>query len=216
MNKLNEISVAKGIILSGGKSMRMGVPKQWLTFANRPLLMHSYDRLRTVCQEVIAVTNDPVDARRMRDFGLASIRDVYPGQGPLAGLHAGLQGMEPERAAVLLSCDLPFLRAEVLRDLLAELEGDPELDAVVPCEGGDGHLFPVCAVYRARVREVAAAQLAQGENAMRRFLAKLNVLYIPTERWAGGAPDPFLNMNTPEEYERACILWKREGFEQHE
>ncbi|MBL0389206.1 molybdenum cofactor guanylyltransferase [Tumebacillus sp. ITR2] len=200
----------------GGRSKRMGVSKQWLPFANRPLLLHSYDRLRTVCQEVVAVTNDVQDQQRVQDLGLRAVRDFFPDQGPLAGLHAGLQGLEEHQTAVLLGCDLPFLRRQVLQDLIHELERDPELDAVVPCEGGDGHLYPVCAVYRARVRQVAEEHLRRGENAMRRFLAEIRVLYIPTERWAACSPHPFFNMNTPEDYEEACILWKREGFGDHE
>jgi molybdopterin-guanine dinucleotide biosynthesis protein A len=193
----------------------MGVAKQWLTFANVPLLLHTYDRLRTVCKDVVVLTNDPEDAERCRDFGLRTLRDLYPGQGPLAGLHAGLQGLEPERVAVLIGCDLPFMRAEILRELAEQLLADPRLDAVVPYEEG-GHMYPVCAVYRARVREAAEACLARGENAMRRFLQRLHVQYIPTERWSRWTPDPFFNMNTPADYELACTLWEREGAEHHD
>ncbi|PWK09630.1 molybdopterin-guanine dinucleotide biosynthesis protein A [Tumebacillus permanentifrigoris] len=192
----------------------MGVPKQWLPFANTPLFLYTYDRLRTVCQDVVIVTNDHAEQLRYRDLGLRTTADLYPHQGPLAGLHAGLQGLEPDAAAVLLGCDLPFLRADVLRDLLDALEENPELDAVVPCDGE--HVYPVCAVYRARVREVAEVCLARGDNAMRRFLQKLRVHNIPTERWSALTPDPFFNMNTPEEYRIACTLWKREGLPHHD
>lgn len=216
MEKFNQFSCEKGILVTGGQSKRMGTPKQWLQFANRPLLMHSYDRLSTVCQEVVVITNDVREEDRMQSVGYATKRDVFANQGPLAGLHAGLVGMEPQQIVLLLACDMPFMRAEVLHDLVGQLKSDPHLQAVVPREEEGGRLFPVCAAYRADVRTVAEEHLQHGENAMRRFLAKLQVKYIRTERWANGSPDPFFNMNTPEDYERACTLWTREGWEPHE
>lgn len=215
----------------------MGEPKQWLPLGGRPLLLHNYDRLKAVCPDVVVLTNETHDEMYCHRAGIRTARDVFPGQGPLAGLHAGLQGMPASGIAVLLGCDLPFLRANVLSDMVTELQADFQLDAVVPYDGAErivaspfsplspldrprdealGHLYPVCAVYRGRVQEVAAACLRQQENALRRFLQKLHVLYIPTKRWGAYWPDPFFNMNTPADYQLACTLWKREGFDRHE
>jgi molybdopterin-guanine dinucleotide biosynthesis protein A len=132
------------------------------------------------------------------------VTDFYKGQGPLAGLHAGLQGADSQEAVCLIGCDLPFMRAEVFRGLHRVLEADPHLQAVVPSD--EGHLYPVCAVYRGNVREIAAQCLQQNHNSMRRFLEQLRVAYVPAGKWQDLLPSPFLNMNTPEDFEQACRL----------
>ena len=200
----------RGILLSGGRSRRMGEKKQWLPLGEKPILLHTYREICAISNEVIIVANDPEDITRCTAYGLPTIPDLYPGQGPLAGLHAGLQDLAPDESAVLVGCDLPFARSELFRDLLDELQSDPQLDAVVP-EDADGRLYPVCAAYRARVRDTAEACLQRDANAMRHFLGMLHVRYLPTERWSHLTPSPFFNMNTPGDYELACTLWKKEG-----
>ncbi|MGB8955552.1 MAG: molybdenum cofactor guanylyltransferase [Tumebacillaceae bacterium] len=200
----------RGILLGGGKSRRMGKKKQWLPFDEKPILLHTYRELCAISNDVVIVANDPEDTARCASYGLPTVQDVFPGQGPLAGLHSGLQGLEPDDCAVLVGCDLPFARADLFRDLIDELLSDPLLDAVVP-QDAEGRLYPVCAAYRARVRDTAEAFLQRDDNALRHFLGMLHVRYLPTERWSDLTHSPFFNMNTPEDYDLACTLWKKEG-----
>ncbi|HEU4965352.1 MAG TPA: molybdenum cofactor guanylyltransferase [Bacilli bacterium] len=201
----------KTILLCGGSSSRMGRPKQWLPLGGRPLLLQTLETIRPICHDRVVITNDPDEAVRIREVAqVPTCPDEFPGQGPLAGLHAGLQDVPQDGIALLVACDLPFLHTEVLRDLCDLLAADPQLEAAVPQEGT--RLFPVCAVYRGSVRDRAARHLAQGQNALRKFLAELNVAYVPTERWAHLKPSPFFNMNTPQAYEEVLDLYKKEGF----
>jgi molybdopterin-guanine dinucleotide biosynthesis protein A len=201
----------RGILLCGGQSRRMGQKKQWLPFDGRPLLLHTLDKLHAVCQDVVVVANDEEDLQRLVSLNVRAVRDEYAGQGPLAGLHAGLKGLPIDEKACLVACDLPFLQAEVLFDLAGIMDGSNGVQAVVPKEGE--RLFPVCAVYHGQVREIASSCLENGENAMRRFLARLQVEYVPIERYEALGPSPFLNMNTPEDYQLARNLWKKEGYQ---
>ncbi|ASS76785.1 hypothetical protein CIG75_18785 [Tumebacillus algifaecis] len=199
----------RGILLCGGASRRMGRRKEWLPFAERPLLLHTLETLHAVCSDVVVVTHEEKERERLVQLQVRAIADEYAGQGPLAGLHAGLSGLAKGEKACLVACDLPFLRADILRDLAEQFDEEPGVQAVVPQDGS--RPFPVCALYDGQVREIAASCLQNGENAMRRFLANLQVRYVPIERYAAYDPPPFLNMNTPDDYERASILWKKEG-----
>lgn len=203
----------RGILLCGGQSRRMGQQKQWLPFAGRPLLLHTLETMYAVCEDVLVVANEQEDVQRLQALGLTTVPDQFTGQGPLAGLHAGLQGVSAQEIACLIGCDVPFLRAEILQEMRDLMENDSLLQAVVPQDGQ--HLYPVCALYRGQVRDVAASCLEKGQNAMRHFLATLHVKYVPVERWAHLVPPPFLNMNTPDDYRMACNLW-REGLEKDE
>ncbi|TCP52393.1 molybdopterin-guanine dinucleotide biosynthesis protein A [Tumebacillus sp. BK434] len=199
----------RGILLCGGASRRMGRRKEWLTFDERPLLLHTLETLQEICSEVVVVAAEERELERLVQLNVRAVLDEYAGQGPLAGLHAGLTGLPADEKACLVACDLPFLQAGILQDLAQVLEEQPGLQAVVPQEGE--RLYPVCALYHGQVREIAASCLQNGENAMKRFLAKLQVGYVPIERYAAYEPPPFLNMNTPADYERARTLWKKEG-----
>lgn len=200
----------RGILLSGGMSRRMGRKKQWLFLSEMPILLHTVREICAISNDVVIVANDPEDTARCASYDLSTVQDCFPGQGPLAGLHAGLQGLPPDASAILVGCDLPFARADLFRDLLDELLSDPRLDAVVP-QDAEGRLYPVCAAYRARVRDTAEAFLQRNDNALRHFLGMLHVRYLPTERWSRLQPSPFFNMNTPDDYELACTLWRKEG-----
>lgn len=198
----------RGILLLGGRSSRMGQPKPWLDWEGRPLLLHMLEMMHTVCSDVVVVVRQAADAERVMGLGVPVYVDEYEGQGPLAGLHAGLRGIPEDGAVCLVGCDLPFLQGSVLADLHGQLMRDPQLQAVVP-EDADGRLYPVCAVYRGDVRQTAASSLDRQENAMRRFLARIHAAYVPTERWQHLTPSPFLNMNTPEDYLEARGLHKK-------
>lgn len=204
----------KGIITAGGRSRRMGQKKAWLTLGEVPMILHLHRLLAAICDDVVVVANDSDDEARLRESGLRTVRDVYAGQGPLAGLHAGLADgfprLDDEEIVCLVGCDLPFLRGEVLQDLERELLRDPDLQAAVPRQQGKIH--PVCAVYRADVQEIAAAHLQKGENRMRHFLEAVRTREVEEESWERFTPAPFANLNTPDDYREACILWKKEGF----
>lgn len=200
----------RGILLCGGRSRRMGRPKQWLPWRGTTLLAHLAAELAGACDEVVVIANDSADRKQIEGIGLRVLGDSFPGQGPLAGLHAGLTGLQEDDAALLLGCDLPFFRAGLALHLLKILRGaDPRADAVVPAD--EEHLYPVCAAYRGGVRAVAEACLRRDENRMRAFLGQLQGIYVSTGRWGDEFPSPFCNMNTPQEYLAALNLMKEEG-----
>src|SRR5437879_8946661 len=75
------------VVLAGGKSSRMGRPKAWLPFHGQPMLARVLARLGPLFAECVVVRAPdqelpPVDARL--------VEDEAPGQGPVAGLAAGL------------------------------------------------------------------------------------------------------------------------------
>ncbi|MEZ0165774.1 molybdenum cofactor guanylyltransferase, partial [Kineococcus sp. LSe6-4] len=89
--------------------------------------------------------------------GPGGVREDPPGGGPLAGFAAGLDALgEPApELVVLLGGDQPFAASAVPR-LLAALEGDPSLSAVVGL-GPDGRRQPLLSAHRVRaVRGVLA------------------------------------------------------------
>jgi len=182
-----------GVLLAGGRSTRMGGRnKAFAAVGGEPIVARALRVLRSLFSDIVIATND-VD--RYRDFGATIVADVFPGRGPLAGVHAAM-GIASQPYVFVAACDMPGLDERAIRFLLAQA-GDT--DAVVPRWEGD--IEPLHAAYAVGTRPIAEACLREGRAAMRDFLPKLRVTYVPETDLAqvAGTAESFLNVNTPEE-----------------
>lgn len=209
---INGILEISAILLAGGKSRRMVRNKGLLPFAGKPLVAHLCERLSTLSSDRVIVTQEEETYPFLKDVRV--IADVFPGQGPLAGIHAGLLQILHERA-VVSACDFPFLAPEVLRQL-AKVALEEEADVVVPQDGEKE--YPVLAVYSRRIVPVAEERLRRGANRLRAFCDELeargySVRRIPVGELLRGDPSglTFFNMNTPDDYRIALELWEKEA-----
>lgn len=196
---------AGAIILAGGKSSRMGTNKALLKFHEKSNIERMKDELQQVFDDIILVTNDPESYQFLH---LKSVTDQYPGSGPLAGIHAGLEASDYEENFIV-ACDMPFVSAELAGNLVKALKHH---DAVVPVSDGREH--PLFAAYQKRVVRDAVKCLEDGNLRIRHMLAKLDVRYLEDSdlQLYGGSnlERIFFNMNHPEEYE-AAKKWMESG-----
>lgn len=177
----------------------MGRDKASLPFAGVPLLRRVVERLRPAVDEVVVVANDGAPAAGP---GVRVVADVFPGRGPLAGLHAGLAASGADMNLVV-ACDLPFASPALGIHLRDRAAGG---DAAVPLFRGRPE--PLHGVYRRGCLGVAEEQLRRGEWALARFLERLKVVWVDeSEVSRFGAPERiFLNVNRPGELARALDL----------
>ena len=181
-----------GVILVGGKSLRMGRDKAFLEVAGRPVI----DRLLTVFRksfaQVVLVGNRE---GRFAGYGLPVVPDIYPGSA-LGGLYTGLHNAATDYVFVA-SCDLPFPSAAVLRYLCSLRNG---FDAVVPATA-QGY-EPLFAVYAKSCLGPIRALLESGECCAYAYYPQVRVRYVPREELAHLDRDgrAFVNVNTPEEF----------------
>ncbi|MGC9393458.1 MAG: molybdenum cofactor guanylyltransferase [Anaerolineae bacterium] len=188
-----------GVILAGGCSNRMGMDKRFLTIQGQPLVVWVVERLRALVDEVIVAALDPA----VFD-GIAArvVTDVYPGQGVLAGLHAGLAAARSEWAVVVAG-DMPLLNPALLRAML-RLAQDGEADIVVP--QWQGNLEPLHTLYRPSACAPAAeAALQAGKRRIVAFYPDVRVHVMPQAEVVCWDPEgrSFFNVNTPEDWSLA-------------
>jgi len=180
----------------------MGIDKRFLTVHAQPLVVWVIEHLRTLVDEVIVAALDPA----MFD-GIAArvVTDVYPGQGVLAGLHAGLAAAQGEWA-VAVAGDMPLLNPALLRAMM-RLAEDGGADIIVPQWQGD--LEPLHALYRPSACAPAAeAALQAGKRRIIAFYPDVRVHVMPQYEIARWDPEgrSFFNVNTPEDWSRAVRL----------
>jgi molybdopterin-guanine dinucleotide biosynthesis protein A len=115
-------------------------------------------------------------------------RDPIEGEGPLAGVHAGLLAVGTELALVT-GGDMPDLQTRVLLEMLQVAgEADVDVDAVALQEGDRFRPLP-SVVRTARTVEVAHALLHDGRRALRDLLDALRLAVIDEPTWLALDPE---------------------------
>ena len=189
-----------GVIQAGGKSTRMGGnPKALLDLHGRRIIERVVDTVSAVVSDVLVVTNTP-DLYAF--LGLPMVPDVYPDHGSLGGIYSGLHA-SPGDAAFTVACDMPFLHPDVVRLVVARAG---QADIVIPRVGEQ--LETMHALYGKRCLAPIETRLQAGRLKIVGFFDDVRVLEIP-EADVARFRDPsivFMNVNTPEELERARRL----------
>ena len=192
------VDSVSGFVLAGGKSSRMGQDKALMHFGGNTLLTHALQLVTAAAGSAHIVGS----AATFAAFGPV-VEDIYPGQGPLAGIHAALAGT-PAELNLIVAVDMPFLQPELLRYLLAQARRTSAL-VVVPSAGGG--LQPLCAVYRQAFVRVAERSLRAGENKIDRLFSQVETRVIEQKDLErnGFSKEMFRNLNTEEDWQEAQL-----------
>lgn len=148
-----------GIVLCGGRSSRMGVPKYTLPFGPETMLARVVRLVASVVEPIVVVAA-PEQQVPPLDVSAIVARDRREGRGPLEGLAAGLAALPVGvEAAYVTSCDVPLLAPALVTRMCEWAEG---YDAAVPVERAGDRVFhhPLAAVYRAGVAVAVESLLA--------------------------------------------------------
>jgi molybdopterin-guanine dinucleotide biosynthesis protein A len=181
-----------GIILSGGKSTRMGKNKAFIEIDGVPIIQRTHHLFKTLFPEVMIVTNE---VELFQNFEAKIYRDLIPDQGALGGLYTGIYYSSFPHA-FCVACDMPFLNGSVIRYLIEKMEG---YDVVVP-RTEDG-LHPLHALYSKNCLDPIRKIIEHNQFRIIDFypMVKVNIVE-ETEFWTLDlARESFLNVNTPEE-----------------
>lgn len=177
----------------------MGKNKAFLEIDGRRIIDRTRDIFADIFDEVLVVTNTPLD---YLDLNLRLVADLVPGKGSLGGIYTGLFHASHPRAFVA-ACDMPFLTPA----LIGFLNGmAPRFDIVIP-RTEDG-LQPLHAVYGKDCLPFMAELLSRDNLKIIDFFNRVRVREVPSEEILPFDPElkSFLNINTPEDLRRAVLL----------
>lgn len=186
-------------VLCGGKSRRLGRPKEWLDFAGRPLLAHVVDTVRPLFGRVLAL-GMRADAPAIP--GVEAVADAIPGAGPLGGIVAALRAARTEHT-FFFACDNPFISPALVR---AMRNLAPGVQAVVPTSGP--HFQPLFAIYSRSCLPVAEKNLSTGRYKISDMYSSLDICLVDESEQRIYDPHllSFHNINTDADYQRALAL----------
>jgi len=171
-----------GGVLVGGRSRRMGRPKQLVKIGDCTMIERVVDALSGEVDEVVLLGGGPVPATL---DGLSRVADADDCRGPMAGILGALRS-EPEACWVVAPCDLPLLRRAAVRWLVGSRR--PAAWAVLPSL--EGFVEPLLALYEPE--EATAA----GEYSLHRLSSSTRVV---TAEPPAALRRCWFNANTPQE-----------------
>lgn len=199
MVELSESRKVAAIVLAGGRSERLGRPKQLLEWRGRTLVEHV---IEVVCQarglEEVLVVLEPRVASVLgvgegERLGCAVV--AFPeaeGDGCAASYRSGLRRLAAKQVAavVIVLADQPDLRTELIEQVVREWEGADEELLVTRYEDGEGHpiLFG-----RAFFEELASLR---GEKAAWKLVDR----YRDRVRWVRVGEKQPRDIDTEEDY----------------
>jgi len=185
-----------GLVLTGGRSRRMGEDKALLSYTDDDVdqVTRTVHLLQSVCEDVVVSRRrDQQDRQRSAHRTVDDAVDA----GPAGGLLAAFD-VRDDVAWLVVAVDLPFLDVDVLQKLV-DARSPHRMATAFAFAGGrfDDDVEPLCTLYEPAFAPVLRAGLADGQRSLRRLLRGQNVVRLPAEERA------LHNVNTPDERDAA-------------
>lgn len=182
--------VTVGVLLAGGVARRMGSDKRGLRLGDRTLLERNLGFLQKLFPTVAVSLREGQGV----ELPLGSLTEVIVDRyesSPLAGIATALERFEVP--IFVLAVDIAFPDEGAVTEVLGAYRG---ADIVVPIV--DDKLEPLHAVYSPRCLPAMRRLLARGRHRVLDIFPDMRTVTVPFP-----TVEPFWNVNTPEEYERA-------------
>jgi len=185
-----------GLVLSGGKSTRMGQDKGALEYHGIPQRDYLYQLLSSVCEKTFislrAEQKDEIGENKRLIYDM----DTY--KGPFNGLFSAHKTY-PKVSWLVLACDLPLITGATLKDLIEERR--PDLKATAYATKETKLPEPLCAIWEPQAFDAAAEFLSKGSSSCpRKFLINSDIHLIFPED-----DQVLLNANSEADYKEALL-----------
>ena len=197
-----------GIILSGGKSTRMGENKSLLKLGDKTVIEHTLQLMQSLFSEVILITNSPDEYQFLN---IPMFEDIYRYRGPLAGIHSGLINSKTDDNFII-SCDIPLITSEIIEYIVDFNTTHP----ITVCRA-DGYIQQLAGKYsKSLLPEIENLLKIEDDETrdsnQKKRKCKVHLLLnlvgaeiIVAEELDFYSEGLFLNMNRPEDYKDIVV-----------
>lgn len=190
------ISNAKiyGLVLSGGKSTRMGADKGLISYHGMPQRDYLYNMLSNSCEAAYMSVRENQQSEFKEDINVIVDRNEY--RGPYNGLLSAHKQF-PDVAWLVLACDLPLMDEAALQELVSQRDASQMATAFALNENPLPE--PLCAIWEPHALRESLAYLEAGNGTCpRKFLINNDTkLVFPKNE------NVLLNANSEADYKEA-------------
>lgn len=183
-----------GLVLAGGKSVRMGTDKGLLTYHGIPQREYLYQLLTPFCDKVFLGIRKEQEMEIPNNYLTVIDQDLV--KGPFNSLLSA-HHTDPEAAWLVLACDLPMIDAESIERLINNR--DKNKVATAFCSGEQHLPEPLVAIWEPTALQQATAWIEREQKTCpRKYLINSDIQSI--------YPDNdlvLMNANSQDDYEQA-------------
>jgi len=180
-----------GLILTGGRSKRMGRDKALLAHNGQPCALYLYELMQLYCQHVFLSSRSgqwigtPLES-------LPTLPDSVSSVGPISGLLTAFQA-HPEVNWLVLACDLMWIQRTTIEHLLSQYQET----TIATCYINSEHGFPepLCTLYTPKAHAIFAKAYHNGIYCPVEILKNQPCTLVMPQN-----ADELMNVNTPEDY----------------
>jgi molybdopterin-guanine dinucleotide biosynthesis protein A len=186
------VPALNGLVLAGGKSVRMGYDKSLIKWHGKEQRYYMADLLKQVCKDVF------ISCRKKKkdeiDSGYKALADTFTALGPYGGILSAFRKY-PDAAWLVTACDLPLLNLDTLQHLIKNRS--TSAIATTFESPHDGLPEPLITIWEPKAYPILLSFLSQGYSCPRKVLRNNDVQIIKAIN-----AEALMNVNTPEELER--------------
>jgi molybdopterin-guanine dinucleotide biosynthesis protein A len=185
------IPALSGLVLAGGKSIRMGFDKSAVNIYGKEQRYYVANMLSSFCDDVYISCRE--DQKDQLSHQYPAITDTFTGLGPFGAILSAFR-KNPDRALLVVACDLLLLDVETIGYLIKHR--NPSSVATAYKSSHDDFPEPLITIWEPKSYPLLLAFLAQGYSCPRKVLINSNITLLTAPHSAA-----LTNVNTPADME---------------
>ena len=188
-----------GTVLAGGKSQRFGEDKSQVTLANKLLIDYVLSEIIDQFKEILIVSNNSINFQNSEK--ITKIEDYKKGLGPLCGVLSAMKWIKANKKdyqwIATFPVDTPFFKKQILKDFIKNINFKDSDLFFIKSNNTRHNIFGLWSI---QLLDRLEKDLNDGERKVELWANNVGVKIINMEFPNN---DPFFNINTKEDLEKA-------------
>ena len=188
-----------GTVLAGGKSQRFGEDKSQVKLGDKLLIDYILSEVIEEFKEILVVSNSLIDFRKSEKITV--IEDIKKNLGPLGGVLTAMKWIKDNNKDYkwisTFPADTPFFKRSILQKFLQDIQLDESKLFFIKSNNTRHNIFGLWSI---DLMDKLEEDLNKGERKVEVWANSIGVKTINIEFQN---EDPFFNINTKEDLEKA-------------
>ena len=188
-----------GTVLAGGKSQRFGEDKSQVKLDGKLLIDYILNEIISEFKEILIVSNNQINFKHSDTISMIS--DLKKDQGPLGGVLSAMKWVKESNKDYkwisTFPVDTPFFKKEILQNFLSEINLEEGKLFFIKSNNTRHNIFGLWSI---DLMDKLEEDLNKGERKVEVWANSIGVKIINIEFQN---EDPFFNINTKEDLEKA-------------
>ena len=188
-----------GTVLAGGKSVRLGMDKSQVKLADKLLIDYILSEIIEEFKEILIVANKSIDFQKSNKISV--IEDFKKDLGPLGGVFTAMKWIKDNNKdyqwVSTFPTDSPFFKNKILKDFFNEIHPGESKLFFIKSNNTRHNIF---GLWSLELMNKLEKDLNKGERKVEVWANSVGVKVINMDF---EKDDPFFNINTKEDLEKA-------------